>query len=539
MSWFEKLKLEESLKEIIQDERQGKDFCLDPLRYEDLQLQKNKKALIDEIKNTLSKGNYKVSKLKYIDVPKPNYILRPASRPTIIDWVIYNSVVNFIISKIYKSIPKNSYSFVYFKDKFNKKKNKKKTDYWLEFENDSIKLSKNNKYKYLLVTDITSYFEYINLDVLKERLNMLSNNKDYNAAVNFLIENMLKRWTEEDKISYFSLPQGPTTSSMLGDVYLYPVDKEMNDNNIKFLRFMDDIRLFSKDITELKHSIKTLVISLRKLRLNLNAKKTIIYHLEDPKKLVEIFDPNKELLNIIDKTFRKRNKESIESIIPSLYSLYDKFREGVPFRERYLKFFIGRIIDLMKFRIIPKFLVMDLVKDFLNLFYEKHHLADLFSWFFVVSSKYDKNISIFVKKNLIKFIYNKKNNIYEWQEMWALDTIRQIGKINKTELKKIKKKYSSNNDMCYSQFSLISGKYGNSDEREEVLNQERYKNDLYRTSLLAIQELNKDIIKKSKLYLKSELYYKKYFDNLKSGKYYGFIYNLEKFDLEIEYFSDY
>lgn len=166
MSWITKLNIEESLKEIISDERQGKDFCLDPLRYEDLSLKKVKNKvknkIIEEINNKLIGGKYTVSELISIDVPKSNYILRPASRPSIIDWIIYNAIVNFINSKIYKKIPKNNYSFNRIKDKFKRKnKNKKKTDYWLEFENNSIQLSKNKNYEYLLVTDITSYFEHI------------------------------------------------------------------------------------------------------------------------------------------------------------------------------------------------------------------------------------------------------------------------------------------------------------------------------------------------------------------------------------------
>lgn len=536
MSWIEKLNLEESLKEIISDERQGKDFCLDPLRFQDLTIKKVKKIIIEDIKKILSNGKYITKELINIDVPKSNYILRPASRPSIMDWIIYNAIVNFIISKIYKKIPKNSYSFNKYKNKFDKKKNhKKKIGYWLDFENDSIKLSKNKNYKFMLVTDITCYFEHISLNVLKERLNLLSNNKDYNSAVNFLVNNILSKWTENNKIQLFGLPQGPTTSTILADIYLYLVDKEMNENNIKILRYMDDIRMFAKNISDLKRNIKILVIVLRKLKLNLNDKKTIIYSLSDQKKLEEVFDPYRDLLNIIDGIFKKRSKEAIEEIIPSLFSLYGKYYENLKFSERYLKFFFGKIIDLMKFEMISKSKVLDLIKDFLNLFYERHHLSDKFSWFFVASGKYSEEISNFIQKKLINFVCDKKVNIYEWQEMWALDTIRQLGKIKKTDLKKIQKKYCNNNEMCYSQVTLIAGQYGSSDERENILIQGKYKNDSYRASLLAVQELNKDIVKESKLYLKTEEYFKYYFDNLKYGNYYGFVYNLENIEIEFEY----
>jgi len=543
MSWINKLKIEESIKEIQSDEKKGKDFCLDPLRFEDLSIKKVKQEIINEILNKLSKGAYNVGNLICIDIPKSNYILRPASRPVIIDWIIYNAIVNFIISKIYKEIPKNSYSFTKFKDKFRKKKKyKKQIDYWLEFENDSIKLSKNQNYEYLLVTDISSYFEHISLVVLKNRLNILHpNNKDYNSSVNFLIENILEKWTVNNQIPNFGLPQGPTTSTMLADIYLYPVDKEMRDNEIKYLRYMDDIRLFAKNLSELKRNIKTLVIALRKLKLNLNPKKTNIYNLDDPKELEKVFDPNRDKLNFIDKIFRRKSRESLIDIIPYLFSLKDEYYKNTTFSERYLKFFIFRIVDLMKFKIINESDIEKLIKEFQKLFKEKHHLANLFSWFFVASGKYSKKIANLIKSNLIKFVCNKKINIYEWQEMWALDAIRQLGRIKIADLRRVKKKYSKQNDLCYSQFSLIAGQYGNLDEKEEILHLGKYKNDLYRSSLLSVQDLNKSIVRNSTIYKIADKYFKEYFDRLITGKYYGFNYNLKILDFEdFEYFiSDY
>lgn len=160
MTWITKLKIEDSIKEIQKDEMSGKDFCLDPLRFEDLSLKDVRKELINEVKKRVESG-YSMANLICIDVPKSNYILRPAARPNLIDWIIYNAVVNFIGSKIYKKIPKNSFSFNRFRDRQEKKKKISSIDYWIRFEDESVSLSKDFKYSYLLTTDITSFLKIL------------------------------------------------------------------------------------------------------------------------------------------------------------------------------------------------------------------------------------------------------------------------------------------------------------------------------------------------------------------------------------------
>ena len=94
-------------------------------------------------------------------------------------------------------------------------------------------------------------------------------------------------------------------------------------------------------------------------------------------------------------------------------------------------------------------------------------------------------------------------------------------------------KYRKDSDLCYSQFALIIGCNGNTDDREEILNLKRVENDCFRSTLIAIQELNKDVIEKASLNIPS--YFKTYLDALK-GRKYGFQYNLVRDDLSISEF---
>ena len=104
MGWINELEINEALDEIIKNQRTGNDFILDPFRFEEFKNAEIRKLFIEEIKAEL--GTYTAQKLIFIDYPKANFILRPCARPVLKDLVIYQAIVKFIGSKIYRKIPK-------------------------------------------------------------------------------------------------------------------------------------------------------------------------------------------------------------------------------------------------------------------------------------------------------------------------------------------------------------------------------------------------------------------------------------------------
>ena len=534
MSWIEKLNFEEAIREICEDERQGKDFCLDPLRFEDFSIKSVKELLINSCKEKIRRGY--VDPLIEIDVPKSNYILRPGARPNILDWVVYQAIVNFIGKNIYRLIPYCSYSFNGFRERFKKGRKRRKIDHWLDFENKTLEYSK--KYRYMLVTDITSFFENISLSVLKERLLTIYNDPDYSSAVNYLIENMLKPWTTNNRVTDFGLPQGPTASSILADIYLYSVDREIKKQGIIYFRYMDDIRIFAKNKNEIKRALKYLVKALRDLKLNLNAKKTDIYDTTNNESLNKVFDSEKNRLNFISEAFKSRKFNQIISEIPSLFKLFSKIDDPKnAFVDRHIRFLISHLIELMKFRLLDKEKIKKFCIYFINLLENKPHLTNIICWFFLAACSYDNSLKELIKNKLIKFL-NSPQNIYEWQEMWILDTLRQFNNLTMKDLRLLKNKVKAH-ELCQGQLALILGQSGNPDYREDLLDKVRkgkVKNDQIRNFALAVQEMHKDI--KQQILRQIPEYFRKYLEKLSKPKY-GFIYSLPEIELEIEYLSEY
>ncbi|MEA1965616.1 MAG: hypothetical protein U9O41_10930, partial [Candidatus Aerophobetes bacterium] len=101
---------------------------------------------------------------------------------------------------------------------------------------------------------------------------------------------------------------------------------------------------------------------------------------------------------------------------------------------------------------------------FINLFEDKPHLTNLICWFLLAVCDYDKSLKNPIKGKLLKFIKDSSKNVYEWQEMWIMDTLRQLNNLTSKELK-ILKKVGNTHELCQSQLALILGRGGNPDDR--------------------------------------------------------------------------
>lgn len=526
VNWVNKLNIAQSIKEVCEDERKAKDFCLDPLRFQDLSIPSVAESIGLFVKDRLIR-RIKAESLIDIDVPKSNYVLRPGSRPVLLDWIAYNSLVNFIGARIYKNIPDESFSFKEYKAKFSNTSIKRSIDYWIEFDNKGIESAQ--KFNFLFITDISSFYENISLENLRNRLLFLSEEQDYKEAVGYLIDHFLIPWTAKNNIPEFGLPQGITASKVLADIYLYPLDRQMKTKSIPYIRYVDDMRIYAKSRNELKINIQILVKTLWELKLNLNAKKTAVYETKEKKSLEKVFDLQKQTLNLIDKAFQSQKKAQIKLVIPSLLQLYEISKtDDHPFSERYFRFFITHLIDLMKFNLLGRPYLRRISLEFIKALKEKHHLSDRICLFLTAAARYNKELGGNLINELIKFILDKENNIYEWQTMWILDTIRQIGSIDKITLRKLKK-YQPNHELCKAQLCLIVAENGSRDDREAICDQIRtgsLEHDQYRYLFLSVQELPEGILKKVEK--KIPEYFRIYVSNMEKGKYYGFKYKLEE-----------
>lgn len=308
----------------------------------------NLSAQIDEISRLLQTRSYRFRPLRQVPIPKSALSTRPGSHVPLRDRIVLWSIVRQIAKIFDKSLDAGVYSYRI-------KENPTKGELFKESDILSIPFLKSNEirgqldpfdpwyaawpdfeqrtkevigegYNYLAVSDISGYFENINIDILKDQIISHLNNEP--ILCNF-IANSFSDWVNTSQFGFRprrGIPQGTGVSSFFGNIYLAPVDdafkKFRQNNDIIYIRYMDDIRIFAKDINVARKAIFLLEKEVRDLHLNLQSSKTKIYRESSSNKEITnaLFDDRVDKLTNI-RSLIEQDKISSKEVIRRLHSI--------------------------------------------------------------------------------------------------------------------------------------------------------------------------------------------------------------------------
>lgn len=468
--------LKQALDLILADDKRGNNPIPDPIRFS--YFSTNREELIKELSIKLRDQTYRANPLLTIDVPKENFTIRPMARPEIQDWVMYEALVIFLISKISKNISKRSFSASKFKDKTTG------TQAWKNFDLKSRDLYEKG-FHFVVNTDISGYFENIDLNELRNKLinHIGPSDSESRVIIDSLLTNFLYPWSSGRRYN-FGLPQGPNASTFLGEIYLDNVDGEMEEEK-GYIRYVDDIRIFCKTEIEAKKALIKIIKSLRKYKLNINAKKTRI--LKNSEIDLKLFDSKAQILDSIEAALMSKKLSNIYTVIPLLNDLfYKSFSEDDIFAKRHIAFSIFRLSILKNSDIDIVF--KPIIKQLLLQFENKPSHARVFCSFLAMFKNDDG-----IMKYLIDFLFSKRN-IYEWQEIHILRALLEMNfKISKDIKKKFFKYLKDKNKhwAVRSLYGLLIGKFGTNTDRELLIDEltnsdvDEFKKNI----ILAVQEL--------------------------------------------------
>jgi reverse transcriptase-like protein len=258
-----------------------------------------------ELGNRILTDTYRPGALLRIEVPKGSLGTRPGSVPLMRDRVALYSIIYLIGPVADKLIPPNVYSFRVKKDFEPQKGMFHETDTldipfvkrqqivreidpfdpwyaaWPEFDRESRETFEAEDYRFMATSDISAYFENIQLGMLRDTLHRAVPNE--HRIVSLLLSS-LEAWTYKTHTGRQQLrgiPQGTTISSFLGNLFLLSLDEVFVDfereTGSKYFRYMDDIRVFAKSVKDARRAIFRLDATLRALHLNMQSAKTRIY----------------------------------------------------------------------------------------------------------------------------------------------------------------------------------------------------------------------------------------------------------------------
>tara|TARA_R110001592_G_scaffold298779_1_gene569600 strand:+ start:416 stop:1426 length:1011 start_codon:yes stop_codon:yes gene_type:complete len=124
-------------------------------------------------------------------------------------------------------------------------------------------------------TDVKSYYESINHEILLDKLSVYIKDK----MVMNLLSQYLKRSVESGGL-FKDIKQGISSgcplSPLISSFYLYELDNEMEDKPVFYRRYMDDIIVLSPTRWKLRKAIKTVNQHFEKLKLKQHPDKTDI-----------------------------------------------------------------------------------------------------------------------------------------------------------------------------------------------------------------------------------------------------------------------
>lgn len=422
------------------------DFIEDPFKYNDFafKLKENLHSISIDLKNE----QYHPKPLVNIDVPKSTLSVRPGSVISIDDRIVLFAITRLVAPTLDKKLPQTVYSFrlkekvdnkSLFKDleilKFPFLKGRtirKRIDIvepwygqWPKFIKKTTYAFENEGYKFLTISDISAYFENINLSILRD--NLIKYLPKEQKIIN-LLYSLLKYWTWPTTHGLSverGIPQGNNVSGFLGNIYLLPLDEAFINfgkrRDIRYFRYMDDVKIFSKEEKIARQSVFVMNEILRKLHLNIQGSKTMI--LEDNEIRNELIDKRlDEVNNVIEDI--QTNRKSISDTQREQYANRLKV-EYKKIRKRIVQ---GKDLRLYR-RLITGFTLLSspyMVNNILKQLPKNPdaRLVDSATRYFKNLPRSSKRIS----NGLIKFL-NSPINLFPYQEARIIATLRYLKEI--------------------------------------------------------------------------------------------------------------
>ena len=239
-------------------------------------------ALLADLGRRLKRGTYQPSHACKIFYPKRSGILRPYTLLTVEDQIVYQALVNVVAERLFPHV-KSRYlteafghlcagkSSVWFYRKW--------SDGYAVF-NKTARQAFDSGLTFTASFDLTAYYDSLDHGVLRHFLSAIGCDREFCSV----LTEYLSRWTATERRMYHNhgIPQGPLGSGLLSEVVLQHFDSNYGDpRRVRYMRYVDDIRLFAATRQELREMIVNLDLLSKDVGLFPQSSKIEIHEVKD------------------------------------------------------------------------------------------------------------------------------------------------------------------------------------------------------------------------------------------------------------------
>jgi len=419
----------------------------DPYRYCDYSYNLNETLTV--LNEHLSDNEYRPKRAENFDMPKGEYAIRPGAIIDILDLTVLNRIIADFIFKLEDKLPAGATAYRVRKDRKMDFRIEREAAYfvlprykrnkisieeewynlWPQYRKKLVASLKSGLFPFVATTDITAYFEDVNLLTLGEILKRKAG-RGHLEQINILVE-ILQNWALRDPSNIRQnrgLPQNVSISGVLSNYYLDIVDSYLEDEKqngkVEWYRYCDDIHVLCKTRGRAKVILLNIGKFLRILGLNQNAEKTKI--LSDTNAIDVIQNEHADKVSSIIEQSRKKGA-NINRLVKELRDEYGKISK----RKN-----IDRKIETSIFRTYTAALRFDMPilirrvgPDFLSFPARAKHVCT-YARHFVNSKPVLRSFSSYLDKKVLLLLYN-------FQVAYLVSIFRNLKKADKKIFKHI------------------------------------------------------------------------------------------------------
>lgn len=215
--------------------------------------------LLDSLANRLRRRIYEPQSATKIFFPKLSGILRPYSLITVEDQIVYQAAANVVADAL---LPRARSRYLHevfghlYAGRLSPWFYRKWSDGYRQFNSAAIAAFESG-FRVTASFDLTACYDSIDHGVLCHFLRKLGLDREFNIQ----LSNWLTTWTAtETQIRHnHGIPQGPLPSGLIAEVVLgHFDDQRRSEKSVRYLRYVDDIRLFARRERELRKMLTRL-----------------------------------------------------------------------------------------------------------------------------------------------------------------------------------------------------------------------------------------------------------------------------------------